>query len=67
MTVIGTGSGGGHVSEEESAKRYVEVSISCTGGNFERYDVRGRHVAMIATAVSIMETVHVNMVSLRFE
>lgn len=67
MTVVGTGSGGGHVSEEKGAKRCVEVSISYTGGNSGRQDVRGRHVAMIATAVSIMETVHVNMVSFRFE
>lgn len=35
MTVVGAGSGGGHVSEEESAKCYVKVSISCTGGNSE--------------------------------
>jgi hypothetical protein len=49
-------------------REFAALENLLVGWRWRRWvDVRGRQVAMMATAVSIMETVHVNMVSFFLE
>lgn len=64
MTVAGVGARRGAMTEEEGTQSW-KMSVSCDltdNGN-----VRGKQATIIAMACSIIETVHVNIVSLRLE